>query len=66
MRDVPLVDVLIMLDSQRDIRDPDRWDTRVGKISVKDHKFFCWSQGHGGGGAIDLVMHILGVDFLAA
>ncbi len=66
MRDVPLVDVLIMLDSRRDIRDPDRWDTRVGKISVKGHKFFCWSQGHGGGGAIDLVMHILGVDFLAA
>ncbi len=40
-----------------------KWHTTQGVISVNDPKFMNWTQGTGGGGAIDLVIHLQGVDF---
>ena len=46
----------------RDRRDKSRWRTPRGPLSVTGTKFFSWHDGHGGGGAIDLVMHLGGGD----
>jgi hypothetical protein len=38
--------------------DPDKWHTARGVLSVTGAQFINWNCGHGGGGAIDLVMHL--------
>ena len=45
-----------------DPRDTSRWRTERGPLSVTGTKFFSWQARHGGGGAIDLVMHLGGWD----
>lgn len=39
-------------------KDKDLWESPVGKLSIRGTKFFNQEEGKGGGGAIDLVMHI--------
>ena len=46
----------------RDRRDKARWHTPRGPLSVTGTKFFNWHDRDGGGGAIDLVMHLGGCD----
>ena len=63
VRSIPLADVLAKWGADRDRLDPSRWHTERGPVSVTDHatdggKFFNWHAQHGGGGAIDLVMHL--------
>lgn len=62
VREIPLEVVLISWDAVRDRQDKSRWHTRRGPLSITASKFFNWHEGHGGGGAIDLVMHLGGWD----
>ena len=66
VRAVPLESVLTLRGAQRDRQDRSKWHTEAGPLSVRGSKFMNWYQGRGGGGAIDLVMHLADVDFCAA
>ena len=66
LREVPLQTVLTFRGAVRDQHDRSKWHTEQGPLSVSGPKFMNWQQGHGGGGAIDLVMHLADMDFLTA
>ena len=66
VRQVPLQDVLIRRGAVRDVRDRAKWHTEQGSLSVTGPKFRNWQRGTGGGGAIDLVMHLAQLDFASA
>lgn len=66
VRAVPLETVLLFRGAVRDRHDRRKWHTEQGPLSVSGPKFMNWQQGQGGGGAIDLVMHLAGVDFRTA
>lgn len=58
-RELPLDSVLERMGGQRDPQDPKRnWKTHAGRITVTGGKFYNHDQEQGGGGAIDLVMHL--------
>jgi hypothetical protein len=63
LRAVPLPRVLAALEAKPDPGDSAKWRTARGVLSVTGAKFFNWSQDLGGGGAIDLVMHLRQVGF---
>ena len=58
LRALPMPVVLAALDATPDPGDPAKWRTARGVLSVTGAKFINWNQGDGGGGAIDLVMHV--------
>ncbi len=62
-RTIPLIDVLFRVGAKRDKHDGAKWLTSASIVSVTGQKFFNWSRNTGGGGAIDLVMHIHGFRF---
>jgi len=62
VRAIPLEVVLTSWGAVRDRRDKSQWRTQRGPLSVTGIKFFNWHDCQGGGGAIDLVMHLGGVD----
>ena len=66
VRAVPLEAVLLARGAVRDRRDRHKWHTEQGPLSVTGEKFTNWHRGQGGGGAIDLVMHLAGVNFRTA
>ncbi len=66
VRNIPLETVLLRRGASRDAHDKAKWDTEQGPLSVTGSKFFGWHQGGGGGGAIDLVMHLAQADFSTA
>jgi hypothetical protein len=66
VREIPLVAVLQVLGARPDRYDPAKWHTDHGVISVTGAKFMNWRLGVGGGGAIDLVLHLQGGDFKMA
>jgi hypothetical protein len=66
LTDIELAAVLDRTGSSQDGFDKAKWHTPRGVISVTRQKFMNWRQGTGGGGAIDLVMHLTGYDFKAA
>jgi hypothetical protein len=66
VRGVPLHDVLQLAGATRDRYDKAKWHTAKGVISCTAAKFINWSQGVGGGGAIDLAMHLKNLGFKAA
>jgi hypothetical protein len=51
------------LEATADPHDPAKWRTARGALSITGAKFINWNQGVGGGGAIDLVMHVQQVGF---
>lgn len=63
LRALPLPVVLAALEATPDPGDPAKWRTVRGVLSVTGAKFINWNQGLGGGGAIDLVMHVRQVGF---
>lgn len=65
-REVPLERVLSLWGATTDRRDRSKWHTEQGWLSISGAKFMNWRQGVGGGGAIDLVMHLAQLDFPAA
>jgi len=66
LRAVPLEAVLRLSGAEQDREDRHKWRTAAGVLSVTGAKFINWSQGNGGGGAIDLVIHLQNVRFAAA
>ena len=66
LRAVPLPAVLLAAGAVPDPRDKARWRTSTGTLSVTGCKFFDWNRRCGGGGAIDLVMHLYGLGFTDA
>jgi len=66
VRSIPLPSVLQALGAETDRDDKARWHTAQGVISVTGMKFMNWTRASGGGGAIDLVIHLSGLDFTRA
>jgi len=62
VRSIPLETVLIRWGAQRDRHDKSRWQTERGPLSVTGTQFFNWNRHKGGGGAIDLVVHLGDMD----
>jgi hypothetical protein len=62
VRQIPLEAVLAFRGALRDRHDRAKWLTERGPLSVTGTKFAAWHTSHGGGGAIDLVMHLAQVD----
>jgi hypothetical protein len=58
LRALPLEPILTQSGARPDPRDPCKWHTERGVLSVRGAKFFNWHRGIGGGGAIDLVIHL--------
>ena len=72
-RDIPLVDVMESFGCIQKDNDPKNWDTPVGRISLQEFTsptdvdiFYNHDLAKGGGGAIDLVMHLGGYNFKEA
>jgi hypothetical protein len=66
VRGIPLQEVLLLAGAKRDRYDKAKWHTPKGTISCTAAKFMNWNQGVGGGGAIDLAMHLNSLGFKAA
>lgn len=66
LRHIPLPAVMRMCGARLDRYDRQKWHTVQGQVSVIGLQFMNWNRGRGGGGAIDLVMHLQELDFLAA
>ena len=58
LRSVPLESVLRHWGALPDRRDKSKWHTSRGILSVNGAKFINWNCGAGGGGAIDLAIHL--------
>ena len=58
LRTLPLTVVLRASGALPDRADPHKWHTAQGVLSVTGAKFINWHRGRGGGGAMDLVMHL--------
>jgi hypothetical protein len=66
LRALPLEAVLLRSGATRDRADKAKWHTGRGVISVTGAKFMNWHRSVGGGGAIDLAMHLGGLRFKEA
>lgn len=66
LRAIPLERVLPLCGARPDRHDRHKWHTPAGVLSVTGAKFMNWTLGAGGGGAIDLVIHLYHLDFKAA
>ena len=66
VRDIDLRLIAEKLGGQRDRYDKKQWSINGEKISIEDQKFFNFSSNRGGGGAIDLVMQVEGLNFKQA
>lgn len=66
LRAVPLAAVLQLWGSRPDPCDPHKWHTPRGTLSVNGAKFMNWTCAVGGGGAIDLVLHLSQAGFTQA
>ena len=66
LRAIPLETVLPLCGAQKDHDDKRKWHTSAGALSVTGAKFMNWHDSVGGGGAIDLVMHLNHLGFKAA
>jgi hypothetical protein len=63
LRSIPLEEVLRLSRARPDRYDSAKWHTARGVLSVNGAQFMNWSGAQGGGGAIDLVMHLHQVGF---
>ena len=66
LRAIPLEQVLPRCGGRPDRDDRHKWHTPAGTLSVTGAKFMNWTLGAGGGGAIDLVIHLRRLDFKGA
>ena len=65
LRAIPLERVLPLCGARPDHDDHRKWHTPAGALSVTGAKFMNWTWRAGGGGAIDLVIHLHHLDFKA-
>ena len=66
VRAIPLESVLQWSGAELDRYDKQKWHTPQGVLSVTGAKFMNWNRSRGGGGAIDLVMHLHNLGFQQA
>jgi 5S rRNA maturation endonuclease (ribonuclease M5) len=66
VRDIPLEQVAYQLGLEPDPKDKHKWQQENHIINITGSKFYDWQHLKGGGGAIDLVMHVNGCDFKQA
>lgn len=70
LREIPLRAILLAAGCMPDARDPRyNWRTPAGRISLSRENNMQWynhDQGRGGGGAIDLTIHLTGLEFREA
>jgi hypothetical protein len=66
LRALPLPDILRAIGAKPDPRDPRKWHTPRGVLSVNGTKFFNWNEATGAGGALDLAMHLNRMNFKEA
>ena len=62
-RDLPLKDVAYELGLEPDPKDKHKYQNEHHTINITGSKFYDWKQMEGGGGAIDLVMHVNQCDY---
>lgn len=65
-RNIYLKEILKFTGALQDRLDKNKWHTPEGVISVTGTKFMNWNQCSGGGGAIDLAIHLNKCDFKTA
>jgi Protein of unknown function (DUF3991)/Toprim-like len=66
LRQIPLAAVLRACGARPDRYDKAKWHTAEGTLSITATKFMNWQRSQGGGGAIDLAMHLNHLTFSAA
>ena len=66
LRQIPLPAVLQACGARPDRYDKAKWHTAQGTVSITGTKFMNWQRSQGGGGAIDLAMHLNHLAFAAA
>jgi 5S rRNA maturation endonuclease (ribonuclease M5) len=66
VRDIPLEKVAYELGLDPEPKDQHKWQHDSHIINITGSKFYDWQHLKGGGGAIDLVMHVNGCDFKQA
>ena len=66
LRQIPLAAVLRACGARPDRYDKAKWHTTEGTVSITGIKFMNWQRSQGGGGAIDLAMHLNHMTFSAA
>ena len=66
LRAIPLEQVLALCGGRPDRHDRHKWHTPTGTLSFTGPQFMNWTLGAGGGGAIDLVIHLRHLDFKGA
>jgi hypothetical protein len=66
LRAIPLEAVLRACGARSDPEDQRKWHTPQGVLSITGAKFMNWNRGMGGGGAIDLAIHLNNLDFKGA
>ena len=63
VRDFPLEKVAYELGLDPDPKDKHKWQNEHHSLNITGSKFYDWKELKGGGGAIDLVMHVNDCDF---
>ena len=58
LRNQPLSNILAYIGAQQDHDDNHKWHTTRGILTINGAKFFNWNTEAGGGGAIDLIIHL--------
>ncbi|MDI6606756.1 MAG: DUF3991 and TOPRIM domain-containing protein, partial [Candidatus Omnitrophota bacterium] len=66
VRNIDPAAILRLTGATADKSDKNKWHTPRGVISVSGPKFMNWNQGCGGGGAIDLIIHLRRCNFKTA
>lgn len=66
VRDIPLEQVAYQLGLEPDPKDKHKWQQENHIINITGSKFYDWQHLKGGGGAIDLVMHVNSCNFRQA
>jgi hypothetical protein len=66
VRGIPLESILQQWGALRDRCDKAKWRLAEDSFSITGAKFTHWQRSAGGGGAIDLVMHVRGMDVRSA
>lgn len=66
VRAIALESVLRLAGARPDPHDRHKWHTPQGVLSITGPKFMNWSRGVGGGGAIDLILHLHHRGFMEA
>ncbi len=66
LRNIEPQQILRAVGAKPDPHDSAKWRTERGVLTINGAKFFNWNENAGGGGAIDLAMHLKSIPFKQA